>query len=326
MDDEQKKYFNDCVNTYYNLQNLYITAYDKQKKTILKTDGLSWKDKRKLFRNIKQNCVNCKRPVGTIFMNKLDKESGERDLIATCGDKINPCALKIELHMGYTDSIYESIKSYERDLNDLKKTIINDKNNLLFGYITSSNAIKIFDEAKEKLVSTSDMYEYTQNLCLDIKDNPTRNKEIKDLEKKYLTSKTQLKELMANFKLSNYENEQMLRDSIEIYINKIIPIFKNMMSLKFENCIVEYNENDNSYHLVQNTNSVQQIEWYLGESPMRVVSMQTGSSGDISVKKPSKKKTVKPLVLEEEKVEDLEEEIEGMKEMRDEDIFGPDTE
>jgi hypothetical protein len=300
MVEEETNYFNSCLNTYYSLQNQYNSAFDKEKQIIIKKDALSWKEKRKLFKNIKPKCVNCKRPVGTIFLNRRDKETDERDLVATCGDKTSPCGLKIELHMEYTDNIYETLKTYNKEIQEFKKTIIQDKNNLLFGYITPSSAVQIFDNVKDDLVKTAEMYEYTQSLCFNIKNNPTKHKQLQELEKEYKTCRLQMKEIMTNLKLSNYDDEQKMREYIDVYIHRLLPTVQNMMLLKYQYRAVEYDETNKTYHLVQNTNSIQQMEWYLGDSSARVVSMQTGT-GEEKIKQPRAKKP-KPVVLQKKRV------------------------
>ena len=64
--------FQDAIKKYYKLKNDYDESIQEQKKKILSMTGLSLKEKRIEFRKLKNKCVNCKRPVGSIFNTKLE--------------------------------------------------------------------------------------------------------------------------------------------------------------------------------------------------------------------------------------------------------------
>ncbi len=64
-----------------------------------------------------------------------------------------------------------------------------------------------------------------------------------------------------------------MRDAVEIYINKLLPLLEKMMKLKYSKNEVIYNENDNTYHLIQNKYTFKDIEFNLGEE--KVVSFVT---------------------------------------------------
>jgi hypothetical protein len=53
---------------------------------------------------------------------------------------------------------------------------------------------------------------------------------------------------------------QFVRDSIEIYTIQLEPKLKQLMSLKYRSNLVEYNEDDNTYHLIQQKYTVLDLE------------------------------------------------------------------
>ena len=87
--------FNEALNNYYQFKTLYETSYNKEKRDIINNKKLSWNEKRSNFQKLKQKCINCKRPVETIFSRKFNDDgySGFTTLSAVCGDRIKPCKL-----------------------------------------------------------------------------------------------------------------------------------------------------------------------------------------------------------------------------------------
>ena len=75
-------------------------------------------------------CVNCKRPVGSLFSNTYDEKDFTRVLKAICGDLQNPCPLNIVINTGYFELIPNSIETDEKDIEKAKVSVIKDKNNL----------------------------------------------------------------------------------------------------------------------------------------------------------------------------------------------------
>ena len=128
--------YNEDLEKYYSLKNEYQSEKDKQVTKIRNEGVVSVKEKRTMFSALKFKCINCKRPVGTIFSNNFDDKTEERHLRAICGDKQKPCNLLIDINVGYCELANNSIISIEKMINDVKIELIKAKNNMLFGYIT----------------------------------------------------------------------------------------------------------------------------------------------------------------------------------------------
>ena len=72
------------LNEYYKLKEKYDSSKEKLKSSILYGDEnrkTSWKEKRSEYQQLKPKCINCKRPVGSIFTHNYDKEIGCRLLL-----------------------------------------------------------------------------------------------------------------------------------------------------------------------------------------------------------------------------------------------------
>ena len=66
--------FNEALNNYYQFKTLYETSYNKEKRDIINNKKLSWNEKRSEFQKLKKKCINCKRPVGTIFSRNFNDD------------------------------------------------------------------------------------------------------------------------------------------------------------------------------------------------------------------------------------------------------------
>ena len=180
MENVEKKEFIEGLNTYYKLKESYEKNIIKEKKKIATLSDLSWKEKRNEVTKLKYKCINCKRPVGSIFSTKI--ENHERQLIALCGDRKEPCPLDIRISLGVVYNIGDDLKNDEDSLNDLKRSIILDKNDLLFGYITPEKAVEQFDTIKEQVAEATKAYEFTLQSYLLIVDNDEKKKELTKLQ------------------------------------------------------------------------------------------------------------------------------------------------
>ena len=61
------------MNKFYTLKSKYEDSISKEKKKILNSNK-SLEEKRDEFKKLRPKCVNCKRPVGTLFKRDYDEE------------------------------------------------------------------------------------------------------------------------------------------------------------------------------------------------------------------------------------------------------------
>jgi len=272
MDMEEKKQYNDALNTYYKLKSAYENNYDKDKNAIIKMKDFSWKEKRNSFAKLKPKCINCKRPVGSLFYTSIDK--GERTLVAKCGDKTKPCPLNIVIKLGYIMNLRDELSVDEKSVSDIKKDIIIDKNDLLFGYITSKEAVSKFDSIKETYSSTSVNYEYLLNMLNDIVDNKDKKNELKREEAEAQLTIDNIKKMMEDFEKT--QNVQFVNDVVDIYVKQLTPRLKKIMKEKYAYSGVDYDSNDNTYNLIQIPVSIENLENDVADDPQSVVSLRMG--------------------------------------------------
>jgi len=191
-------------------------------------------------------CVNCKRNVKTIFLTTYNSENNSRVLSARCGDTENPCNLNIEIVLNPVQLLDNIVKKEREMLNEYQLQIIKTKNDLLFGYITQDEAIEIFENTKILIKNTTVQLETYLIKLLGITHNTEKQKEI-------LTKQTELYEHIQNFKthitmFKSTAEHTHIKEAIELYINTILPITKELTNLKYSsNSIIPDNATIGEY-------------------------------------------------------------------------------
>ena len=278
------------IDKYYALKNEYSLSIEKEKNKLKGIKGLSWKEKRREFIKLKPKCVNCKRPVGTIFSIKLVNET-DRHILAICGDKVAPCPLNIDIDLGYTKDVRVELKNDKQLLDEYKQMVIKDKNDLIFGYINSETAVEKFDKLKEDISITTSTHELINDIFLSVTDNPEKIEQLnKDITKLNIFIDEYKK---MDKKYNETSNIQYLKDIVNSYINNLIPftqkingqnkikenLLKKIMNEKYAYSAIEvddFNDNDDIKILVQKQYSVEKFEINYGESKVNIVSMKIG--------------------------------------------------
>jgi len=286
---EQKKNFIEGLNTYYKLKSKYEANFNKEKNKIANIAGLSWTEKQIEFQKLKKKCVNCNRPVGSTFSTRLDRH--EKHLIALCGDRANPCPLNIDINTGITFDLNDMLNEDELALSTFKKDIIIDKNDLLFGYITSDEAVNKFDEIKENVASTTNLYEYALQNYNNIVNNSEKKEALNKQEIELYENVNTFKSIIKEYKQT--ENTQLVNDAVDLYVHTMIPKMKDIMKKKYSYSGVEYNEDDNTFHLIQKFVSISDLELDVGDDGETVVSLKMGLDiGAAARKKPVTEKAI----------------------------------
>ena len=244
-------------NKYYKLKSQYEINWTKQKKKVLTNDDLSKREKREKLKSLKPNCISCKNPGGTIFSMKYDSEERARFLSAKCGNVSDPCNMNVRISAGRFLSVVDIITEQESELADLKKKIIADKNSLLFGFATKEDVLERFEDMKYGISSaTSLLHEYIReyNDITDDKDNIER---LNELASETFVIINSIKESIAKFDTT--QNIQFVIDAVSMNVNDLVPKLNEMMSLKYKNSHVFYDEDDDTYHLVQEARTIESM-------------------------------------------------------------------
>jgi hypothetical protein len=270
MDKDENK-INDAINEYYKLKMKYESDLSKNKKKIINNTHLSLKEKRREFAQLKPKCINCKRPGGTIFSTTFDKTAESRELKAVCGIRAQPCNLNITILVGHFELFPITLNDMSSQIKDEKTNIINNKNRNIFGYISAQQTVTLFEQLKEQVSDTTALYMYYLEEYLGIIANQQENNDLKRDQEFFYNFITEINSAIGLF--HSTDNTQYIRDAVDIYVNKLLPLLAKIMKLKYSENKVLYNENDNTYHLIQNKYTFKDIEFNTGEE--KVVSFVT---------------------------------------------------
>ena len=252
-----------AINNYYKLKGDYENSINKQKLRIIKNDALNKQQKVAQFNRIRKKCINCKRPGGTIFSDK------DRVLKAVCGNTERPCKLNIEIAKGEYIQITDMKDIIYNDLEKNKMEIIKTKLDYLFGYISEEEVTEKFEDAKVDY--TGDKIIYTS---LEKKDHEAKNKNRErhdELQQQLYLYIDEFRKIMKSYYSEN--NSMLLKDANEVYLSHILPISEQLRENKYSLMQVEYNEDDETYVLVQQLHTLEDTEITLGgdDTTARVV-------------------------------------------------------
>ena len=249
-----------AINEFYKLKNKYEIELFKKKKTILNNVTLSSKEKKTEYKKLKPKCINCKRAGGTLFSVKFYTGNDEyREFRAVCGVVADPCNLNITVQTGKYELLPVVLEGIEKEIQDNKKSIIDDKNRLLFGLMTTETALQKFEDIKDYIASLTSLLDSYLDEYNSITDNLEKKTELKEnIVKSYLYIE-EIKESMKNF--DKEDNTQYVRDVVNIYLTKLQPVLNKITELKYKENIVYYNETDNTYNLIQNQYTTQSLEF-----------------------------------------------------------------
>ena len=248
MDEKTIKEMND----YYKLKQKYDNQITSMKNTILKNDDLSKKDKRRRFQQLKLRCIQCRNQGGTLFENKKGL------LRAVCGNTAAPCNLNIVVKKGQYVNIQELDEEYLRQIEVLKRDIIEIKLKLLFNIIKEEESLEKFEIFRRKLSEVAEKQLHLRKKYNDIFNNKTKENELRRLNIQLLAEIEKIKELSDLY--DSDQKEATIKSMVEQYLTLIVPIEENIATLKYIERHVEYDEHDKTYHLIDKLYNIEQLE------------------------------------------------------------------
>ena len=243
-DNELKNVYS-CIFNYYELKNIYA----KNNREVYETEK---EEDCELNKKIKPLCISCNRPVGSIFVRKINKK-GLVILFARCGDRKHPCPFKILLSTGKFSDVYTKIDFLAQQILDQKTKIILGKNNLLFGYEKQNDVLDHFDEFKKQLSELnftinkfySHLYHYGSF------NNPIWRKNFKELQEQiYSTIESIIKDT------SSLSSSSVPK--IADVVLQLQPLLDKLRQMKYAICYVEEKEED-EYQLIEKEHSIAQL-------------------------------------------------------------------
>jgi hypothetical protein len=261
LDPESKANYSECLYTYFELKKGYEEQVIRLKREVFR--GASSKKAAKMkIKDLKPKCIECARPVGTVFKNE------GRTYIAKCGDHSKPCSLDIRIFAGEYGKITDMLEYYQRLIELIKQDIMVDKLNVLFHYISEKEGVRVFKDnldfyTKENMHLSTLKKEY-DNLYF----SEERQDKINAKLKKIQDIQERVTELFS-------KGEDATVDAMTIYIQELIPEIENLQLIKYDTR--ELIAVDPLSKLYQTPWRVQNLEYTFGEYP-RVIKFRVKGS------------------------------------------------
>lgn len=220
------------------------TKYEKKVKDLKKLafrNAESKKQARDAIRNIKPQCIKCKRKVGTIF------QKTPNSYIAICGDTENPCELQIKIFTGNFEHYEKELYFYHESQENSKSKIIQEKMNNIFSYTEDEEAKQIYEKHLEDFNLENELLDEMMDLHKELFYNKDKKKEIAEKENKIFEIRQSNNDLMDEYKKTN--NKDILKQIVKNNIHELEPLFKKITQLKYEIQEVNYDQDEDMYNV-----------------------------------------------------------------------------
>jgi hypothetical protein len=248
--------FMESLNTYFEMKSEYQRKVYEMKKQVF-NKAKSKKSAKKLMAELKPKCINCDRPVGSLFTNE------GRNYLARCGDAKNPCNLDIKIFAGEYGLLDNFLNTFQREIQDTKEEIIKQKLDTLFNYIGEREAISLF---KKKLEEYTEINTFLKEL-VDEYTMLNFNEERKEKVEKKIAHIGMIQERFNDLikKYNESDNRELLKDAMTVYINDIKPEMDNLQMMKYET--MEINKEGSDYVMFQKEYRLDKLDFTFGSYP-----------------------------------------------------------
>ena len=212
-------------------------------------------------------CIQCKRPVGTVFT--IDN----RHYKAHCGDPIESTrCMDIDIYAGEYNSIYDAIDAFKEGITMNKENIIKMKLDTLFGYTQEDVSIKKFKEEMDEYTENNMIYKQIMDKYADLYDNPHTNEKISEKSDQIFEINERIVALYKEYKET--ENPDILKMAMHIHTTEYLPEIKNLRLLNYE--IMDIVQKEDEYYLFQRHIGIHKQNFTFGEHPRVIKFHLTG--------------------------------------------------
>lgn len=263
------KVVQDAIAIFYKLKGRYDKEGDKIKQKIINREDLTMAEKRDLFQRQKRKCINCKRPVGTIF--KVTKD----EMIAVCGahqrsdslaassDSDNvPCNLDIKIIKGDVVQLPDYVSELREKHEELITSIMKVKYNLLFKYANEEETVIDFEKSKDDFDKNATLYDLYKTKLIQITSLLEKRERISVTDLQLTEFVKETKDFVEESVQTG--NVQLIKDVVELYITRIMDVLRENRGLKYSYQSIEETE-AGEFKLVQVPVTMEDTEMVIGK-------------------------------------------------------------
>lgn len=256
-EDARNKDFNEALKYYFRIKSDYEEKLLKQRKKIYKEEPNKRIAKR-LLQNVRPKCIKCKQDGGTIF----SQGKVEDRYTAKCGNTSSPCNLDISIFTGASTNIEDTLKVFKDEVDDIKDTIIRQKLDTLFNYVTEEKSVVLFKKQMQAFNENMELYQRFLNEYNDIHNNKEKKEAIVEKTVDIYRMIEQNRELMKRYRTEG--NQEILIAAVTEQLKEILPEIRKLTAMKYEAMEVV---NADTYVVYKYPVSIERMTTIVGEPP-----------------------------------------------------------
>jgi len=226
--------YKEALDIYFRIKSKYEFVNHELRRDLFEsmnaiTNRAARRETRRKIATLKPKCVQCRRPVGTLFSKKNNHYT------AVCGDTTHPCSLHIDLFNGQEIPLTSALTMFKEDMDEIKTTIIEQKMDILFQYMAEDKCVSLFTQQMNLLEEDTKIYSKIVATYKEVFDNEFTKTSIMEKKRQLFSATEQSADLLAQYKTTG--NREFLKESMQIQVNEILPVAKMIRTL--ENEVVE---------------------------------------------------------------------------------------
>lgn len=273
--------YDKAIGEFFKAKKLYDDAYERTKKKYLKNRKLTLEQKKAKIKAIKRKCVFCKGVGGMSFTNTEGFYRGQ-----CMAARPSACNFNIDIKRGHYMLMPEILETLNSDKDNKMANIIALKLSLLFGLKDKEIVTQEFEAQKAEYKETVDSFNAVKTMLNQLNETKLEDEGIeKTIPTPVYISQlnTRLKEALNEFKLmideynnpiGNEKSIIILQRALELYIETIIPIQDNIRRAKYAVSMVDVDDSDNTYNLIQKHHTLSQLEINIPGHEGEVINIQ----------------------------------------------------
>ena len=233
--------YKQAVDDFFRIKTKYENYLLKMRKNQYKK-GKTKKGSQRRSRSFIPKCLNCMKTGGMLFDITSDRYS------AYCGNKVEPCKFVIELTRGTYILNEMYLTSIQDIIDENKTTIIRQKMDSIFDFISEETAARIFKEKLPEFERDNVLLNDQLKTYNELYNNAGKENDIKKKQLVIYNINQKIKTIQDEYKENG--NTSILKLIANLYKTELIPEIENLRKLKFD--VVEMdNTDENKNRLIQ---------------------------------------------------------------------------
>jgi predicted DNA-binding protein (UPF0251 family) len=249
-DAEIKIDYVEAIREYFNMKQKYEKKRLDMKRAAFEKAGNKKRGKLAAA-SVQPRCINCLRKVGTIFDKRDNK------YIAICGDTKDPCNLNIQLYSGHYYNHIEMYVFSKEILEESKESIIKQKLDTLFNFITESYASNAFKKELANYQESSEIYKDFDDKYEQTYHNMHKQELLIRKHAEFYEVLETIQGLMEEYKKTG--EKETLKTAMQTYKEQVLPKIEHIRRLKYE--VIEVLEENEVSRLVQLEAPVSKVDF-----------------------------------------------------------------